>query len=99
SAEKRAVRKSADFLRLRFPDLQSASDPELEALVVRSRRTARGIGFRREDNLRVFASLSVAFGEEFHREPWADILHVQALFPPDRMSALRQYLSARNMEF
>jgi hypothetical protein len=97
--ESRAVRRCIEFLRLRFPGLDPAIAARIEDLVVRSRCAARQLGFKREDDLRTFASLSVDFGEDFHLQRWAEVLHRMEILPSDRMSALRQDLLSLGMYY
>jgi hypothetical protein len=95
----RADRELAKYVRGRFPRLLGPkADADVIALVVRVRGTAQSYGIVREDNVATFLDLSVMYGEEFHRDPWAaDVLNLENWHGPDRMWLLRHKVKMTNV--
>lgn len=76
----------------RFPHVFHVNNDEeqVRGIVERGNASAAEYGITNEDDVALFVDLTVMYGEDFHKEPWAaDVLASDKLTPREKMWELR----------
>ncbi len=89
--QRRLPDRLVTYLMARFPHVFNGSSEPVVGIVEKAVGAAAAYGIREEAEMRVFADLSVMYGEDFHREPWAEeVLTAAELTPADKMYVLEE---------
>jgi hypothetical protein len=78
------------YVMARFPHVFKEDQEAARGLIERVIAAAEGYGINKDQDVAIFADLSVMYGEDFHRQPWAvDVLTSETLAPREKMLELR----------
>lgn len=90
SLERSSPERLVKYVMARFPPIYGEDEDAAFALVDRVTTTAAEYGITKDEDLALFADLSVMFGEDFHRDPWAvEVLTSETMKPREKMIELR----------
>jgi CHAD domain-containing protein len=78
------------YMMARFPHVFGEDAEAARGLLERVCAVAEEYGIKNDRDVAMFADLSVMYGEDFHRQPWAvDVLTSDTLTPRDKMLELQ----------
>lgn len=78
------------YILRRFHHVFEGDKEAARGLVERACAAAEAYGMTKDEEAAIFADLSVMYGEDFHRDPWAaEVLTEETLTPTQKIKELR----------
>lgn len=90
SLEKTMSARLVKYMLVRFPHVFGGDAQAARDVVDKATAAAKEYGIKNVEDVAIFADLSVMYGDDFHRDPWAsEILTRDTLTPRQKILELR----------